>query len=161
MFMDADEANNICSICKSPFFEEHLPKLETIPPRNRVYFFLDNSTAFLLLTHYFISFILSNAFRTEDFLYHFMVTSQIGVNITYMSLFLATARVKNWQEYISVSYWSYAWLMTYHILSLYALANGLFMLSIPLGATLNVYWRTHIKTLKYVNVRLLERFRRG
>ena len=161
IFMDTDEANNICSICKTPFLEDHLPKLEVIPPKDRLYFFLDNSTASLLLAHYVICFILSNTLRTEDFLYHFLVTSQISVNVTYMALFLATARVKNWQEYISVSYVSYAWLITYHLLSLFALSRGMFILSIPLGASLNLYWRTHIKTLKYVNVRLLERFRRG
>jgi len=161
MFTDTDEGNLVCSICKTPFLEEHLPSLEVIPPKNRLYFFLDNSTAFLLVAHYIICFILSKTLRVEDFFYHFTVTSQISVNILYMTLFLTTARVKNLSEYIRISSAGYLWLITYHLLSLYALTRGFFILSIPIGATLNVYWRTHIKSLKYVNVRLLERFRRG
>jgi len=161
MFMDADEPNDICSICKTPFLEEYLPTLEVIPPKNRIYIFLDNSTSFFLLAHYFISFLMVKMFEKEANLYQFMLTSQVSVNITYMTLFLATARVKNWSEYINVSYRSYAWLIGYHLLSFYALTNGLFIISVPLGVNLNMYWRTHINTLKSVNLRLLERFRRG
>jgi len=164
IFTDLDDIKLKCSICKIPLLEAFLPALEIVPKKGSlVDFLLGSSLGILFAIHYALLFLLTTPYRSDhkDFIGRYINASQLGLHIVYGSLFFLNARVKNWREYVRVSSKAYSWLLAHHVLSLYLMLNGFRPLTIPIGASMNMYWITHKAALVKVNAGLIERFRAG
>lgn len=140
-----------CSICKTPFPEAYLPRLEIIPEKDATNFFLSTPLVALFAVQYAVGVGINTTLAQEDFLYNYMVSLHVVNNLGYAILFFMTARVRNWREYIHVASIPYACCAIWHLLVIYLMWDNAVLLLMTIGCSLNIYWQTHLKALADIN----------
>ena len=163
VYMDHEDLKLICSICKTPFFKDYLPLLEVIPKRDTVSdFLLESPLLLLFICHYLGIFISALTGGDPDELTTVHIYfSQILLHSLYAILLAISVQVNNTSEYIRESCFKYANTLLGHSIAIYIMLNGYPFLTLPIAASLTIYWHTHKTTLQTLNKMLIDRHRYG
>lgn len=162
VYMDHEDLKLSCSICKTPFFKDYLPLLEIIPKRGTVADFLLESPLFtLFICHYFTIFLSAFLVDPGNLTTGHMYFSQLLLHTIYFIGFAMNVRVNNTSEYIRESCFKYANTLCGHCMAVYMMLHGYPFLTIPVAASLTIYWHTHKTTLQTLNKMLMDRHRYG
>ena len=147
-----------CHLCKAPYTVDAVQRLEEIPGAPDLHtFFLQTPFALIVLSHYYIAFLLWLV-PEEERPGHAPEVFRVGhdfVHFTYLILFVFNARTQNLWRYLAHWGQHWYWIVAVHQALRILSCRGYLEAAYMMDMWLSMYWHAHVKTLEKINAGLL------